>query len=86
MDEPDLTVRVAEMDNRIDVVHAAATHAYEKANMANNVSQLAISDSQNLKSSINTYQAVIDDLQRRVSDLEHKIELLTGPCVCEPLI
>ena len=74
------------MDNRIDVVHAAATHAYEKANMANNVSQLAISYSQNLKSSINTYQAVIDDLQRRVSDLEHKIELLTGPCVCEPLI
>ena len=45
-----------------------------------------INDAQNITASITSYQTAIDRLQDRIAELEHKIDLLTGPCICEPLL
>lgn len=86
MDEPELTARVAEIDDRIDVVQEAATHAYVRANEANDLSRLAIDRTNTVRMATVSYQSVIDQLQARITELEHKIEMITGPCYCESLL
>lgn len=86
MDEQELTVRVSEIDNRLDAVYNAATHAYMRATEANDTSKIAINNMENVRVTAVSYQSVIDQLQARIAELEHKIDLLTGPCICESLL
>ena len=86
MDEQELTVRVSEIDNRLDAVYNAATHAYIRANEANDTSKIAINNMEKVRVTAVSYQSVIDQLQARIAELEHKIDLLTGPCYCESLL
>lgn len=86
MDEQELTVRVSEIDNRLDAVYNAATYAYMRATEANDTSKIAINNMENVRVTAVSYQSVIDQLQARIAELEHKIDLLTGPCICESLL
>lgn len=86
MDEQELTIRVSEIDNRLDAVYNAATHAYMRANEANDISKIAINNMENVRITAVSYQSVIDQLQARVTDLEHKMKMITGPCYCESLL
>lgn len=86
MDEQELTVRVSEIDNRLDAVYNAATNAYMRATEANDTSKIAINNMENVRVTAVSYQSVIDQLQARIAELEHKIDLLTGPCICESLL
>lgn len=86
MDEQELTVRVSEIDNRLDAVYNAATHAYMRATEANDTSKIAINNMENVRVTAVSYQSVIDQLQARIAELEYKIDLLTGPCICESLL
>lgn len=86
MDEQELTIRVSEIDNRLDAVYNAATHAYMRANEANDTSKIAINNMENVRIAAVSYQSVIDQLQAKVTDLEHKMKMITGPCYCESLL
>ena len=86
MDEQELTIRVSEIDNRLDAVYNAATHAYMRANEANDTSKIAINNMENVRIAAVSYQSVIDQLQARVTDLVHKMKMITGPCYCESLL
>ena len=86
MDEQELTIRISEIDNRLDAVYNAATHAYMRANEANDTSKIAINNMENARIAAVSYQSVIDQLQARVTDLEHKMKMITGPCSCESLL
>lgn len=86
MDEQELTIRVSEIDNRLDAVYNAATHAYMRVNEANDTSKIAINNMENVRITAVSYQSVIDQLQTRVTDLEHKMKMITGPCYCESLL
>lgn len=86
MDEQELTIRVSEIDNRLDAVYNAATHAYMRANEANDTSKIAINNMENVRITAVSYQSVIAQLQARVTDLEHKMKMITGPCYCESLL
>lgn len=86
MDEQELTIRVSEIDNRLDAVYNAATHAYMRANEANDTSKIAINNMENVRIAAVSNQSVIDQLQARVTDLEHKMKMITGPCYCESLL
>lgn len=86
MDEQELTIRISEIDNRLDAVYNAATHAYMRANEANDTSKIAINNMENSRIAAVSYQSVIDQLQARVTDLEHKMKMITGPCYCESLL
>lgn len=86
LDEQELTIRVSEIDNRLDAVYNAATHAYMRANEANDTSKIAINNMENVRMAAVSYQSVIDQLQARVTDLEHKMKMITGPCYCESLL
>lgn len=86
MDEQELTIRISEIDNRLDPVYNAATHAYMRANEANDTSKIAINNMENARIAAVSYQSVIDQLQARVTDLEHKMKMITGPCYCESLL
>ena len=86
MTATDFIARVDEMDGRIDVVQECATHAYERSNRANDLSQFAINRIDSVRTIATSYQSAIDQLEDRVTELEHKIELLTGPCICESLL
>ena len=86
MDEQELTIRISEIDNRLDDVYNAATHAYMRANEANDTSKIAINNMENARIAAVSYQSVIDQLQARVTDLEHKMKMITGPCYCESLL
>lgn len=86
MDEQELTIRISEIDNRLDAVYNAATHAYMRANEANDISKIAINNMENARIAAVSYQSVIDQLQARVTDLEHKMKMITGPCYCESLL
>lgn len=86
MDEQELTIRISEIDNRLDAVYNAATHAYMRANEANDTSKIAINNMENARIAAVSYQSVIDQLQARVTDLEHKMKMITGPCCCESLL
>ena len=86
MDEQELTIRISEIDNRLDAVYNAATHAYMRANEANDTFKIAINNMENARIAAVSYQSVIDQLQARVTDLEHKMKMITGPCYCESLL
>ena len=86
LDEPELTARVSEIDDRIDIVHEAATHAYVRANEANDLSRIAIDHTNTLRIATVSYQSVIDQLKARITKLEREIEIMTGPCYCESLL
>ena len=86
MDEQELTIRISEIDNRLDAVYNAATHAYMRANEANDTSKIAINNMENARIAAVSYQSVIDQLQARVTVLEHKMKMITGPCYCESLL
>ena len=86
MDEQELTVRVSEIDNRLDAVYNAATHAYMRANEANATSKIAINNMENVRVTAVSYQSIIDRLQARIAELEHKMKMITGPCYCESLL
>nr|DAE59297.1 MAG TPA: hypothetical protein [Caudoviricetes sp.] len=86
LDEQELTIRISEIDNRLDAVYNAATHAYMRANEANDTSKIAINNMENARIAAVSYQSVIDQLQARVTDLEHKMKMITGPCYCESLL
>lgn len=86
MDEQELTIRISEIDNRLDAVYNAATHAYMRANEANDTSKIAINNMENARIAAVSYQSVIDQLQAIVTDLEHKMKMITGPCYCESLL
>lgn len=86
MDEQELTIRISEIDNRLDAVYNAATHAYMRANEANDTPKIAINNMENARIAAVSYQSVIDQLQARVTDLEHKMKMITGPCYCESLL
>lgn len=86
LDEQELTIRISEIDNRLDAVYNAATHAYMRANEANDTSKIAINNMENARIAAVSCQSVIDQLQARVTDLEHKMKMITGPCYCESLL
>lgn len=86
MDEQELTVRVEEMDNRLFSMHDTVNHAIAKVNKANDLSHFAVERIDTIRETTTSYQTAIDQLQVRIAELEHKIDLLTGPCICEPLL
>lgn len=85
MDEQELTVRVEEIDNHLFSMHDTVNHAIIKVDEANNLSHFAVERIDTIRATI-SYQTAIDQLQARIAELEHKIDLLTGPCICEPLL
>lgn len=86
MDEQELTVRVEETDNRLFSMHDTVNHAIAKVNKANDLSHFAVERIDTIRETTTSYQTAIDQLQVRIAELEHKIDLLTGPCICEPLL
>ena len=86
MDEQELTVRVEEIDNRLFSMHDTVNHAIAKVNKANDLSHFAVERIDTIRETTTSYQIAIDQLQVRIAELEHKIDLLTGPCICEPLL
>lgn len=86
MDEQELTVRVEEIDNHLFSMHDTVNHAIIKVDEANALSHFAIEPIDTIRATTTSYQTAIDQLQARIVELEHKIDLLTGPCICEPLL
>lgn len=86
MDEQELTVRVEEIDNRLFSMHDTVNHAIAKVNKANDLSHFAVERIDTIRETTTSYQTAIDQLQTRIAELEHKIDLLIGPCICEPLL
>ena len=86
LDEQELTVRVEEIDNRFFSMHDTVNHAIAKVNKANDLSHFAVERIDTIRETTTSYQTAIDQLQVRIAELEHKIDLLTGPCICEPLL
>lgn len=86
MDEQELTVRVEEIDDRLFSMHDTVNHAIAKVNKANDLSHFAVERIDTIRETTTSYQTAIDQLQVRIAELEHKIDLLTGPCICEPLL
>lgn len=86
MDEQELTVKVEEIDNHLFSMHDTVNHAIIKVDEANTLSHFAVEHIDTIKATTTSYQTAIDQLQTRIAELEHKIDLLTGPCICEPLI
>ena len=83
LDEQELTVRVEEIDNHL---HDTVNHAIIKVDEANALSHFAVERIDTIRATTTSYQTAIDQLQARIVELEHKIDLLTGPCICEPLL
>ena len=86
LDEQELTVRVEEIDNHLFSMHDTVNHAIIKADEANTLSHFSVERIDTIRATTTSYQTAIDQLQTRIAELEHKIDLLTGPCICEPLI
>lgn len=86
MDEQELTVRVEEIDNHLFSMHDTVNHAIIKVDEANALSHFAVERIDTIRETTTSYQTAIDQLQARIIELEHKIDLLTGPCICEPLL
>lgn len=86
MDEQELTVRVEEINDRLFSMHDTVNHAIAKVNKANDLSHFAVERIDTIRETTTSYQTAIDQLQVRIAELEHKIDLLTGPCICEPLL
>ena len=86
MDEQELTVRVEEINDRLFSMHDTVNSAIIKVDEANTLSHFAVERIDTIRGTTTSYQTAIDQLQARIAELENKIDLLTGPCICEPLL
>lgn len=78
--------QIEEINDRLFSTHDTANYAIVKANEANDLSHFAVERIDTIRETTTSYQTAIDQLQARIAELEHKIDLLTGPCICEPLL
>lgn len=78
--------QIEEINGRLFSMRDTVNHAITKVNDANNLSHFAVERINTITETATSYQTAIDQLQTRITELEHKIDLLTGPCICEPLI
>ena len=78
--------QIAGINDYLFSMHDTVKHAISEVNKVNDLSHFAVEHIDTIGASITSYQTAIDRLQDRIAELEHKIDLLTGPCVCEPLI
>lgn len=83
---PDIVARFDAVDNLIHTTRETVENAYERVNRANDMSQFAMSYTRTIKTTVDSYEAIIEQLQDRITKIEHKIEQLTGPCYCESLL
>ena len=78
--------QIEDINNRLFSMHDTVEHAIVKTNEANDLSHFAVERIDTIRETTTSYQTAIDQLQARIAELEHKIDLLTGPCICEPLL
>ena len=78
--------QIEEINDRLFSMHDTVEHAIVKTNEANDLSHFAVERIDTIRETTTSYQTAIDQLQARIAELEHKIDLLTGPCICEPLL
>ena len=78
--------QIEEINDRLFSTHDTVNYAIVKANEANDLSHFAVERIDTIRETTTSYQTAIDQLQTQIAELEHKIDLLTGPCICEPLI
>ena len=83
---PDFIARLDDMDNRIYTIQESAAHEVERLNTTSGISQFAMDYTHTIKTTVDSYESVIKQLQDRITEVEHKIEQLTGPCYCESLL
>lgn len=83
---PDIVARLDTIDNLIHTTRETVGNACERANRANDMSQFVMSYTDTIKTTVDLYEAIIEQLQDRITKIEHKIEQLTGPCYCESLL
>lgn len=83
---PDIVARLDTIDNLVHTTRETVGNACERANRANDMSQFVMSYTDTIKTTVDSYEAIIDQLQARVTDLEHKMKMITGPCYCESLL
>lgn len=83
---PDIAARLDTIDNLIHTTRETVGNACERANRANDMSQFAMSYTNTIETTVNSYEAIIKQLQDRITEIERKIEQLTGPCYCESLL
>lgn len=76
---------IEEINDRLFSMHDTVNHAIIKVDEANTLSNFAVERIDTIRATT-SYQTAIDQLQARIAELEHKIDLLTGPCICEPLL
>ena len=77
---------IEEINDRLFSMHDTVNHAIIKVDEANTLSHFAVERIDTIRATTTSYQTAIDQLQARIAELEHKIDLLTGPCICEPLL
>ena len=85
MDAPDFIAGSEDIDNRIYTMQESVAHEVERLNTTSGISRFAM-DYTHIKTTVSSYEAVIKQLQDRITEIEHKIEQLTGPCCCESLL
>lgn len=78
--------QIEEINGRLFSMRDTVNHAITKVNDTNNLSHFAVERIDTIRETATSYQTAIDQLQARIAELEHKIDLLTGPCICEPLL
>lgn len=78
--------QIEEINDRLFSMHDTVKHTITKVNEANDLSRFAVERIDTIRTTTTSYQTAIDQLQVRIAELEHKIDLLTGPCICEPLL
>lgn len=77
---------IEEINDRLFSMYDTVNHAIIKVDEANPLSHFAVERIDTIRATTTSYQTAIDQLQARIAELEHKIDLLTGPCICEPLL
>lgn len=77
---------IEEINDRLFSMRDTVNHAIIKVDEANTLSHFAVERIDTIRATTTSYQTAIDQLQARIAELEHKIDLLTGPCICEPLL
>ena len=83
---PDIVARLDTTDNLIYTTRETVGNACEHANRANDMSKFAMRYTNTIKTTVDSYEAIIEQLQYRITEIEHKIKQLTGPCYCESLL
>lgn len=78
--------QIEEINDRLFSMHDTVNSAIIKVDEANDLSHFAVERIDTIRATTISYQTAIDQLQARIAELEHKIDLLTGPCICEPLL